>query len=76
MRFETPRCPVCDGSAGALLESMLVHQEIEAGPDGEFEYTGGYQDFFESIEPVEEAGQWTLVCAEDPLHEWLSQVHD
>ncbi|MGE3375233.1 MAG: hypothetical protein AB7O37_16945 [Vicinamibacteria bacterium] len=55
---------------------MLVHQEIEAGPDGEFEYTGGYQDFFESIEPVEEAGQWTLVCAEDPLHEWLSQVHD
>ncbi|MGH9462283.1 MAG: hypothetical protein ACRD1X_13770 [Vicinamibacteria bacterium] len=74
MRLTIPRCPECETPAVYILESMLVHFEIELSLGGAFEYTGQSEDFCETAEPVERDGTITVGCENG--HEWQTPVEE
>ena len=75
MRFDTTSCPDCGATAGAIEEQMTVDQEIAKGEAGEYEYTGAYRDYSETVQPVEDAeGRYTLVCSADSMHRWPARL--
>ena len=74
MRFARGACPECGDPPRYILESMLVHFEIEL-TDGEFQYAGHSEEFVETSEPVRDPeGRVTLGCTES--HEWQTVLHD
>ncbi len=74
MRFAIAACPECGQEPRYILESMLVHFEIEL-TDSEFDYAGQSDDFVETAEPVRDPqGRVTLGC--DKGHEWQTILHD
>ena len=74
MRFEISACPECGQDPHYILESMLVHFEIEL-TDGEFDYAGHSDEFVETSEPVRDSeGRVTLGCQDG--HEWQTILHD
>ena len=74
MRFEISACPECGQDPCYILESMLVHFEIEP-TDSEFNYVGHSQEFVETAGPVRDPeGRVTLGCHEG--HEWQAILHD
>ena len=75
MRFDTTSCPDCGAAPGAIEEQMTVDQEIAVDEAGEYEYTGGYRDYSETVQPVEDAeGRLTLVCSADSMHRWPARA--
>lgn len=73
MYFVIASCPECYQAPVYILESMLVHYEIEADADGSFDYTGDSEEFVETAEPVQDAEQRvTVICAAG--HEWNTAI--
>ena len=74
MRLTITSCPKCEAPPVYILESMLVHYDIELSKDGEFDYTGQSEDFCETAEPVQCDGKVTVGCQDG--HEWQTPVEE
>ncbi len=74
MRLIITACPKCEAPAVYILESMLVHYDIELSQDGAFDYTGQSDNFYETAEPVRHDGTITVGCKDG--HEWQTPVEE
>lgn len=74
MRLTITSCPKCEAPPVYILESMLVHYDIERSEDGAFDYTGQSEDFCETAEPVWRDGTVTVGCQNG--HEWQTPVEE
>lgn len=75
MKLAEPRCPECGEHACTIEETMLVNYEIglfDDTPEGEFEYTGEYEDFADTAQPHIVEGTVKVYCPEG--HDWRTAL--
>jgi hypothetical protein len=73
VQFTKPRCPECGERPANIEERMLTNMRLMPMPtEGEYAYTGEYDDDCESVEPNIVNGQVALYC--DNEHQWHSAI--
>jgi hypothetical protein len=75
MKFDVPRCPVCDELAKGTLESLPGMALLIFKQEGEAEYLGETEIFWnDQVTRFDRKGRVTLLCTND--HRWRSRRHD
>jgi hypothetical protein len=75
MKFDVPRCPVCDELAKGTLESVPGMALLMFNEQGEAEYLGETEIFWnDQVTRFDRRGRVTLLCTNG--HEWRSPRHE
>jgi hypothetical protein len=75
MKFDVPRCPVCNELAKGTLESVPGMALLIFKQEGEAEYLGETEIFWkDQVTRFDRKGRVTLLCTNG--HQWRSRRHD
>ena len=74
MKFETMQCPECKERAIGILEQVQCRANIIENKQGEVEYEGETDVWWEEQRPVIKGGNYFLLCENG--HDWPSRCLD